>query len=231
MNLYFLVEGVTERKLYPKWFEILLPNHNRVQTPIDVNNNQYYLISGGGFPSLLDVHLPDSIEDVNSCGKYDYFIIVLDSDEISVHLRVQEVHDKISELQLELTSCELVIIVQNCCIESWLLGNRKVFQRQPEDLFLRNCIKFYDVFQNDPELMYKPPDYHESIGIFHYHYLKAMLASRNITYSKKYPRETAKPYYIEQLKQRLDETPEHLASLTSFFRFCDMINRTITDKL
>lgn len=54
MNLYFLVEGVTERKLYPKWINYLLPSLTRVFSPDEAEQNNYYLISGGGFPSLLD---------------------------------------------------------------------------------------------------------------------------------------------------------------------------------
>ncbi len=54
MNLYFLVEGKrTEPKIYPSWFEYLLPNYNKIQNPGKVSNNNYYLISGLGYPALF----------------------------------------------------------------------------------------------------------------------------------------------------------------------------------
>jgi hypothetical protein len=42
VNLYFLVEGTTERKIYPKWLETLLPNYTRVYSPRDAAE-PYYL--------------------------------------------------------------------------------------------------------------------------------------------------------------------------------------------
>ena len=74
MNVYFLVEGKTERKVYPKWLSYFLPYLSRVNYPEDAKKNNYYLISGGGYPSILDNHLVDSIRDINAVdGIYDYF--------------------------------------------------------------------------------------------------------------------------------------------------------------
>jgi len=131
MNLYFLVEGVTERKLYPKWLEHLLPSYIRISDPHDAYRNNYFLISGGGYPSLLDNHLKNSVEDITSSGNYDFFILVLDSDEVTVDERINEVNNRIFNENINLGSCELKIIVQNKCIETWLLGNRKIFPQNP----------------------------------------------------------------------------------------------------
>jgi len=223
MNLYFLVEGVTERKLYPKWLEYLLPSLRRISSPGEANGNSYFLISGGGFPSLLDNHLISSVQDINDSGNYDYFVISLDSDEINVPDKVKEVKDRIEDKDIDTGSCELKIIVQNRCIETWLLGNRSVFSRNPTESELISCIRFYNVFKNDPELMLKPSGYDESISIFHYEYLRLMLAERNIRYSKKHPKDAARPYYLRQLQTRLAKTPFHLASLNYFFDFCAKI--------
>lgn len=65
MNLYFMVEGITERKVYPQWISYLLPHLSRVNQASDARENNYYLISGGGFPSILNDHLANSIEEVN----------------------------------------------------------------------------------------------------------------------------------------------------------------------
>lgn len=223
MNLYFLVEGKTERKIYPQWLKSLLPNYKKVSNPNDVTHNCYYLISLGGFPRVLDIGLPNSIADIKDSGNYDYLVLALDADELTVEERLKEVKNKVSELNLSLGKCELKIIVQNKCIESWLLGNRKVFKRQPEDKTLREYINFFDVYQNDPELMGKPPTFIGSVGDYHYDYCKLMLASRNISYSKKLPRDIAKTYFLNQLKQRLVETPDHLKTLQNLIQFCQAV--------
>jgi hypothetical protein len=113
MNLYFLVEGKTESKLYPKWIKHLIPNLSRISVPSDADKNNYFLISGGGFPHLLHRHLPDSIDDVNSSGNYDYLVLCLDADEQTVSERLEEVNQFIHHESLILANSELKIIVQN----------------------------------------------------------------------------------------------------------------------
>jgi len=220
VNLYFLVEGTTERKIYPKWLEILLPNFTRILSPNEANNFNYFLISGGGFPLLLDKGLPNSAADIIDAGNYSYFFIVLDADESTIDERRLEVQVKFEVFDIQLGPCQTDIIVQNRCVETWLLGNRRVFQRQPQSIDLRNCIHFFDVYQNDPELMYKPDKFVESVGWYHKKYLKLILSERNISYSEKYPRDTAEPYYLQALQDRVRQTPTHLQSLQYFFNLC-----------
>ena len=229
MNLYFLVEGVTERKIYPRWLEYLLPSLTRIFSPDEAGENSYYLISGGGFPSLLDSHLTNSVRDITDSGNYDYFIIALDADDIAVHDKIEEVTARIAHESMSLGRCELKVVVQNRCIETWLLGNRIVFSRNPTTEALIQCIRFYNVFDNDPELMFKPVAFEESVASFHYEYLRLMLTERNIRYSKKYPKDTLEPYYIEQLKNRLRQTSEHLNSLQDFFDFCTSVRQRIEE--
>ena len=223
MNLYFLVEGKTERKIYPKWFKSLLPNYKKVSTPKDVTYNSYYLVSLGGFPRILDVGLPNSIADIKDSGNYDYLVIVLDADELTVEERLKEVKNKVNKLDLSFGKCKIKIIIQNKCIESWLLGNRKVFKRQPENITLRECINFFNVHQNDPELMGKPDSFSQSVGEYHYIYCKLMLAARNISYSKDQPRDAAEPYFLNQLKERLIKTPNHLKTFQDLLQFCQTV--------
>jgi hypothetical protein len=47
MNLYFIVEGVTESIVYPDWLSHLLPELHRVKVASKVQSNNYYLITGG----------------------------------------------------------------------------------------------------------------------------------------------------------------------------------------
>ena len=53
MNLYFLVEGAkTEMKVYPKWLSHLIPELTQVASLSDVNDNNFYMLSGGGVPQI-----------------------------------------------------------------------------------------------------------------------------------------------------------------------------------
>ncbi len=105
MNLYFLVEGRrTEARLYPRWLSYLLPHFSRVEYPDEASNNTFFLISGEGYPRLLDVQLPHAIQDVNDVGRYDYLIVCLDADEATVAERTAEVWCHLEEQQTNLNS-------------------------------------------------------------------------------------------------------------------------------
>jgi len=186
MNLYFLVEGKTEQKVYPSWISYLLPNLSRIFSPDQATNNNYYLISGGGFPSLLDNHLKASIEDVNNFGMYDFLIICLDSDDVLPEKIIIMVNNFIKHNEI-IPSCKLQVLVQRKCMETWFMGNRTVYPRNPSADFLQFS-NFYNVSINDPEIMPKPHDFVESCSIYHYVYLKNMLSEKRIRYSKKNPR-------------------------------------------
>lgn len=218
MNLYVLVEGKTERKVYPKWFSYLLPKLIRVTTPDKAVENNYYLISGGGFPSLLDNHLKASVEDVNTFGNYDFLILCIDSDGLSPEKKLIMINEFIAKNNIA-TMCDMKVIVQHKCMETWFMGNRKVYSRSPSQGFVFFS-QSYDVSQDDPELMGKPDDFSESYAIYHYQYLKSMLSEKNIRYSKSNPGDVMKEYYLNELRKRTLDTPGHLNTLQTFFGFC-----------
>ncbi|WP_286964725.1 hypothetical protein, partial [Flavobacterium sp. UBA4854] len=92
MNIYILVEGRrTEKKVYPKWMSLLVPKITEVKHPTQVVDKNYYIFNGNGFPSLLDNHLRNAVEDVNNIKLFNYFVICLDSEEDSVAQRKQQV--------------------------------------------------------------------------------------------------------------------------------------------
>ncbi len=68
-----------------------------------------------------------------------------------------------------------------------VLGNTKVFKQNPDNDFLKECVAFYNVKSNDPELMGKMPQFEGSTSVFHSSYLQKILAERNISYSKNNP--------------------------------------------
>ena len=222
MNVYFLVEGKrTERKVYPKWLSMLLPNLKFVNFFQDVVSNNYKIFSGDGFPHLLHKHLRASIEDVNEDGNYDYLVICLDSDDCTVDERITEVNDFLIENNIELNdNIEFRIIVQQKCIETWMLGNRNIFKNNPTDTELVKAINFYDVSENDPETMEKPDLFAGSTSDFHYYYLKGMLSERNISYTKKNPRDVIEKHYLDGLIKRSQET-NHIKTFTNFLELCE----------
>jgi hypothetical protein len=188
VNIYFLVEGKrTEMKVYPKWLSILIPELQKVSNPREVTINNYYMFSGNGFPSLLN-HLRNCVEDINSIQKFNYFVMCLDADEKDIENCRQEIFNFMSEENIKLNSnVSFEIIVQNRCLETWFLGNSKIFKKNPTSDFLRECVHFYNVKKNDPELMGKPDSFEGSVSIFHSSYSQELLAERNINYRKSNP--------------------------------------------
>jgi len=222
MNLYFLVEGKrTETKVYPKWLSVLVPGLEQVDDAFEIINNQYYLFSGGGYPNILD-DMVKAIRDINDIMKYDYFVVCLDADDFSIEERISEIKKRIESEGLSLKA-QLIIIIQNRCFETWFLGNSKVYTRNPQGEFLEYS-KFYDVSENDPELMGKMGDFEESVSKFHEKYLEKMLAERNIRYTKARPYSVCEETYIAQLKRRVRDTND-LNTLKEFFDFCERLNK------
>lgn len=226
MNIYFLVEGRrTEKKVYPKWLSLLIPKITEVKHPTHVVDKNYYVFSGNGFPSLLDNHLRNAIDDVNNINLFNYFVICLDSDEETVQDRRQQVLDFITQNKIVLNNCQLIIIVQNKCIESWFLGYQKIYSRQPHSPLLREYNNFYNVSINDPEVMGKI-DRFETCAQFHEAYLTEMLAEKNVRYTKKNPNIVTEEYYLEGLIERNNDT-NHISTFKDFLDFCNKVNSEI----
>jgi hypothetical protein len=222
MNLYFLVEGKrTEKKVYPAWLRHLLPELQQVDAYDRVNEKNYYLISGEGYPSLLN-HISNSIEEINLSGKYNYFVVCLDAEENTVTDVRNEICDFIIMENFELRNTKLVIIVQNRCLETWFLGNRKIYSRNPQNQPLLNYSRYYDVSVDDPELMGKYNDFNTHAQ-FHGAYLKALFEEKNITYNKRNPGDVLKPYYLKELMVRVVEQRQQLKTFKSFIDFCHTV--------
>ncbi|QSS96649.1 hypothetical protein [Psychroflexus sp. ALD_RP9] len=227
MNLYIIVEGRrTEKKVYPAWLSHLIPRLSPVNWAYQVDNNNYFLFNGNGFPALLHNHLKNSIEEVNELKKFNYLVLVLDVDESTVDGRINEVNEFLAENNLELNpNTELVIIPQNRCIESWFLGNQKVFKQNPQNSDLVKYIQFYNVKTSDPEEMGVYPNFNTH-SQFHADYCTEFLRERNIRYSKNRPNGVVDKDYLESLIIRNQET-SHIESFKLFLDFCEKINSEI----
>ncbi len=228
MRVYFLVEGnSTESKVYPAWLSHLVPELGRIEYPDTPDENSYFLIDGGGYPSIIYTQLPNAIRDVNDCGNYNHLVICLDADESSVAERLDEIEDFLNSANLQI-SARLNIIVQNRCFETWLLGNRTFVRANPVGEKLLEFKQFYDVRQDNPELMPKHPNFNTT-SQFHYQYLREVFKERgrNLSYSKHNPGRALTPTYLNQLQNRVVSTPTHLQSLQNFFSFCQEIRSQI----
>ncbi|MEQ6119164.1 hypothetical protein [Reichenbachiella sp. MALMAid0571] len=222
MNIYFIVEGRrTEKKVYAAWLNHLLPNLSRVEWAFESENDNYYLFNGNGFPALLHNHLKNSIEEVNEHGNYDYLVIVLDVDESTVDERIIEVNNFVDSNNIKLINSELVIIPQNKCIETWFLGNRKIYKSNPQSSELLQYVKFYNVKEDDPEIMEKFPSFNTH-SQFHAEYCKEFLRERNIRYSKNKPNGVVELDYLNNIIEREQET-SHLSSFRIFLDFCSKV--------
>ena len=223
MNLYILVEGKTERRVYPKWISHLLPSYRRINSPEEATSQNYYLISCGGYPGILDNFLRDSVDDVNNSGNFNYLVIIIDTDELTSQEKKQEVHDFIAENQIKIDNCEIVVIPQMVCLETWLLGNTRIYSRNSQESSCSFFANYYDVSKRNPELMSSDPSYQGTIANFHFDYLKAMLRNKNIRYSKSNPQEVGEAHYINELLDRAKKDPDSLQTMKSFFEFTSEI--------
>jgi hypothetical protein len=172
---------------------------------------------------LLDVTLPDAVEELNALPQYKHLFICLDSDELSAHERRAEVQTCLQDLSLK--DAQAHIIVQHRCIETWLLGNQNICPNQPAND--ADCIRYlqhYRVDREDPEAMSLMMG--ERIHAqFHERFLKAIFRERNphASYHKHNPGQAAELHYFQALLGRLKHTPEHMASFAHFVEICQQI--------
>lgn len=114
----------------------------------------------------------------------------------------------------------------NRCLETWFLAHPKIFKKNPQSKFLKECVAFYNIKKEDPELMGKLPDFEGSTSIFHSSYLRELLAERNVTYSKKNPKEVVEEYFLKQLIERSQKT-NHIQTFQHFIQFCYQVRTKI----
>lgn len=218
MNVYFLLEGRrSEMILYPSWLKVLAPELQRVHRLSEVRENHYIAMSGEGFPSILGKHLTNAIRDIEKCGRFDYLVIAIDSDDEKLGNRRAIVESAVARCKIKLESARLQVIIQYRCLETWLLGNPELVPRKVKDNPLQRYIKHYDVSQDDPEQMplIREFDHHSQ---FHYRYLKALFRANDLIYSKRNPGAAASQHYLKALTQRAQRSSKELRSLNYFLR-------------
>ncbi|NJL81210.1 MAG: hypothetical protein HC917_24885 [Richelia sp. SM2_1_7] len=192
-------------------------------------SNNYFLLSGNGYPRIFTDILKNSISDINKVGSYNYLILCIDADENSIVERQQELSEYLEQFKKEGVAlsgnCKLELVVQNRCIETWFLGNKMVYKINPSSRILLQFQEHYNVKDNDPELMPVFGDF-DNHANFHFAYLKEMLLERNVRYTKNHPRDVAERHYLERLIER-GEKDNHILSFLNFYNLCKEIKSEI----
>lgn len=244
MNFYFVFEGKTEPIVYKEWLSVLLPQLSEVESFDAVIDNNYYYESDMGIPDCYNV-VANAIQEINEFPEYDYLVLFIDADRFSVEEKKKEAYDAISQKLMNLeknyiykelpNNCKLEIIVQKVCIETWFLGNRRFFVRNPQSELLRKYIEYFDVSINNPEdlasefIQNNEGTTHifgySTKALFHEGYLREVFKERlkGISYQKSRPKEVQKHQYLEQIIARTKEFPSHLNTFQEFISFCESL--------
>lgn len=224
MNVYILVEGSrTEMQVYPAWLSIIAPNLIRVERVEEISNNNYFLFSGCGIPSIYK-HISNAVADINkinACGKIkiDYLLVCLDTEQEDRKYILNRIEEQLQFDDRGIADFQLRVFEQKVCMETWFLGNRKIFKKNPQDVVFQNLIRFYNVSVNDPEEMANGnKERCTTKAQFHSCYLKAMLRERNVTYSKNDPSVVCTSTYLNELIGRCQST-EHLKTFCRWYEF------------
>jgi len=221
MSLYVLVEGFrTEKKVYPSWISARTGMVKK-DMPDNPNPNDFYIISGYGYPCIITTHLQNAIIEINNYG-YDHFWIVVDADEEDIDQRKQYIQSNIQKYNLKDTVI-VSIIIQQVCIETFGLGNRDFFPSICSEN-LKIFKERYDVTTEDPACLFtsKKIDGYNSAS-FHEKYLKEIFCANNLRYSKKKPGKFMDPDFFLGIKKRFEETG-HILSFNELLLAIDKIS-------
>lgn len=220
-NLVLLVEGDTEQYLYESWLRHRVPSLIRVPLIADLQHENYVLVNGKGYPRFLR-NMEDLLRDIHSYpGRVSEFWICVDTEEDTYEGRFQYLTGILNQRCKEFgiadsnpfLSCR--VIIQHCCIETWLLGHAGFLRQGPQGRDLVEFKRFFDISAQDPEQMGTFPGYITRAS-FHEAYLKAMFRERGHSYSKQHPSVAREANYLDDLEQRC-RTTQHLRSLSVLF--------------
>lgn len=224
MNFYIVVEGdQTEMSVYPAWLSILAPTYTRIENAWNVGENNYYIFSGGGIPSIY-THVKNAILDINSINgkggpRYDYLLVCLDTEEETREYILGQINKELQSNNVALQDADLMVFEHKVCMETWFLGNQNVFKDNPQNAEYLEYIKYYNVGHDNPEEMGNMDENRfATTAKFHLRYLKRMLEERNMTYSKNNTIAVQQQAYLQQLISRYKITG-HIATFGSWYDF------------
>ncbi|NQT35120.1 hypothetical protein HQ587_08020 [bacterium] len=213
MNIYLVVEGKCEKKVYSKWVRWANPNLRITSAISEVSSNHIYMVSGDGYPPYFDV-IEDGARDVFENTVFDRLVVSVDSEDMSYEEKFSEISDFINSLGL---SIDYRIIIQHFCLETWGLGNRVVVPRNPQTENVRRYRSLYDVLTRDPEGLPGLPNDDLNRSQFAARYLRSIISEKysHSTYSKRNPSVLCNHKYYQRVMSRYIETG-HIASFNGF---------------
>lgn len=224
MNYYFLVEGSkTEPALYPKILSIFCPKYTEVKSVNEITQNCYYIFAGFGYPNVVKSKLLEAVKQVCYLNtqtniKIDKLVIVVDVDRFRTINRLnQSVTDHLRPYsdKLQEAHIDVHLVIQNRCIESWFLGNRKIFPVTYSDYFAQFA-NYYNVSLLNPEDMTSPDK--SSDSQYASKYLSEMLRQNNKKYNKNYIDDIITEEYVKEVYNRYKD-----GDLKSFRTFLDLV--------
>ena len=207
MNLYFLFEGKrTEPRVYRAWLAQVFRDLTEVKRVSEIQQDNYFIMPGTGYPAYLD-RIEESVRDVERQGNIDRFFICVDGEEDP------QKTDAVIQRRIsgKLSQTKYKVIIANCCIETWFLGNEALMPETPSVQLLNEFRQFYDVSANCPESLPVWKKYARTRAQFHKTYLKELLRENGYSYSESNPGIVREKKYIEALVDRHDKTG-HLQS-------------------
>ena len=213
MNIYVVAEGLAEREVYLCWIPLVNPRLSPVYRIEDVDNDNFYLISGGGYPQYFET-IEAAIDDVNGVYKFDRLVVSVDSEEMSHSEKLEEMGAFFATRPCR---ADIRIVIQHFCFETWALGNRTIVRAHPGSARLIRYRVLFDVRSRDPELLPSNSDEDLNRSQFAATYLRAALNDkfRNLTYTKSNPTPLLHQMYFQRVRNRFDST-DHIASFDGF---------------
>jgi hypothetical protein len=216
VNLYIAVEGeVGEIQVYRSWVPLVNPALSYVDHISEIRDNNFYIVSGGGYPNYFEV-IDAAIQDVNNLNNIDRLVIAVDSEELSYEEKLTEMETHLAESHC---SSQVKVIVQHFCLETWALGNQKAVPKHPHNGALHRYMHFYNVRSKDPALLTGYEVENLNRCQFAEKYLRRALNEKykNLTYSKSNPTALLHHKYFERVQYRLSHTG-HIESFRNFLQ-------------
>ena len=236
MNVYFLVEGQrTEKKFYDAFMQYYFEGKlGRVQQVHEAVDRHYFILSANGYPKIFTHVLRNAIKDISDKNNYQHLLLCIDTDEQDHAHRQAELDRYLQQYKkdgIELPDhCQLHLMSQHRCMETWFLGNKKAYKDNPQDTTLVEYQQFYNVSQQDPEQMGILPRLAKKKLLhaqFHGDYLQRLLKERNIRYTKNMPSEVLHDPYLRAIRQRARDNAPDLASFARFLDWCQTLQQQL----
>lgn len=170
MNLYVLVEGEKAAKsVYTAWIKYENSNLNPVDYISDIKENNYIVVAGFGQPNIWN-HFQNAITDVNNAANINRLVLIIDAEEKTFEEKRSEARSYIDKVKCK---ADIYLVIQDFCLETWLLGNKSIFRKKSTEPELQKYLSHFDIRQNDPELLPDYPPKKLNRANFAYYYLRA----------------------------------------------------------